>query len=730
MKMPSLPAEAMARRCARHPWRTVGIWLIVVLLSLVSSAILLSDGLTSEVGFRNNPESKRADTLLEERLTGEKKAQEIVIVRSASRTVDAPAFRELVNDLHGRITALGPEVIEVALNYYQTGSEGMVSADRRTTIIPLTMAGTTDDAMDHIEQVKNIVKSFDSQGDFQVIITGDASVGDDWMTAAEKDLQIAELSGIPIALVILVFVFGALVAAFVPLIIATIAIVIAVGAVALIGQVSELAIFVTNMIVTMGLALGIDYSLFIISRYREERRHGREKTDAVAIASATAGRAVFFSGLTVVLALFGMLIVPSTIFASLAVGAILVVLAAILATLTLLPALLCLLGDRVNNLRIPFFQRGRGSQPQGNERGFWDTLARTVMRRPVLSLVLAVGLLVAAIVPISAFHLGASGVSSLPDNMDSKKGFRILEEDFSFGLLTPARIVIDGDIDSPSVQEGIARLTSTLQADPSFYGQPTLQVNPAGDLAELSAPVLGDPTDEEAIDAVKRLRRSYIPEAFRGVEATVLVTGATGGNIDYINMTSDYLPIVFVFVLGLSFVLLTIVFRSIVVPVKAILMNLLSVGAAYGLVVLVFQRGIGADLLGFQEIDKFEAWVPIFLFSVLFGLSMDYHVFLLTRVRERFDETGDNTESVACGLRLTGSIITGAALIMVAVFSGFAAGDLVMFQQMGFGMAVAVLLDATIVRSVVVPAAMRLLGARNWYLPKALRWLPEVRLRE
>ncbi|MEE8373772.1 MAG: MMPL family transporter, partial [Dehalococcoidia bacterium] len=542
------------------------------------------------------------------------------------------------------------------------------------------------------------------------------------------DMETAEVFGIPMALVILVLVFGALVAAIVPLVLGVIAIVMAVAIVAVIGQAYDFSTFVINMIGAVGFALGIDYSLFIVSRYREERSRGRDKMDAIETAGATASRTVFFSGIIVMLALLGMFIVPITMFHSIAAGAILVVITALAVTLTLLPAVLSLMGDRIDSLRVPFFGRRSGEAERSG--GFWERTARIVMRRPVLSLVLAGGILIAAIVPVTDFKLGSSGVSTMPDHLESKKGFLILEEDFSFGLITPAQIVIDGRIDSPSVQAGIERLTVLIEADDSFYGTPELEVNGSGDLAELAAPVVGDPDDEEAIEAVRRLRNDYIPQAFAGVDAEVLVGGATSSDIDYIDLTGKSLPLVFLFVLSLSFVLLTVVFHSIVVPIKAILMNLLSVGAAYGLVVLVFQKGVGADLLGFQAIDKFEAWVPIFLFCLLFGLSMDYHVFLLSRVRERFDQTGDNTESVAFGLRSTGRIITGAALIMVAVFSGFASGELVMFQQLGFGMAVAVFLDATIVRSILVPSAMQLLGTRNWYLPRWLRWLPQIRLRE
>ena len=706
------------------------MWALVIFLAVSFIAIFLGNALTSEEGFRGNPESKRADTLLEERLRGPKRANEIVIVRSETLTVDAPAFQDYVEGLYSSIVALGSDVIEGGMHYYQAGAESLVSADRHTTVLPFVMAGDYDEASDNIDQVHEVIGKADGESEFQALITGEATLGNDFHEMAQKDLQTAEIFAIPLALIILVLVFGAIAAAMVPLVLGIVSIVVALGATALIGQVFELSIFVTNMITAMGLALGIDYSLFIVSRYREERRRGLEKIDAIAAAGATASRAVFFSGMAVVLALFGMLIVPTTLFTGLAIGAILVAIAAVLASLTLLPAVLSLMGDKVNALRIPLSRRGTAKQGEPRKGGFWDWASRGVMRRPVISILIAAGLLVAAAIPAFGINIGAAGISTLPDSIESKEGFLILEEEFSFGLVTPAEIVIDGQIDSEAVQGGIEHLETALESDPDFPGPFRLQVNSSGDLALLSAPVSGDPMGDEAIEAVRRLRTDHIPQAFSGVEADVLVTGATASNIDYIDLTSDYLPIVLAFVLGLSFILLAVAFRSIVVPVTAIIMNLLSVGAAYGLVVLVFMKGVGAGLLGFQHVEIFEAWVPIFLFCVLFGLSMDYNVFLLTRIRERFDQTQNNSESVAFGLRSTAGIITGAALIMVAVFSGFAAGDLVMFQQMGFGLAVAVLLDATIIRTVLVPAAMRLLGRRNWYLPRALRWLPDLRLRE
>ena len=350
------------------------------------------------------------------------------------------------------------------------------------------------------------------------------------------------------------------------------------------------------------------------------------------------------------------------------------------------------------------------------------------MRQPLISLILAGGLLIAALVPFFDINTGSAGISSIPDGTESKEGFLILDEHFSAGEATPAEIVIDGDIDSQPVQLGIERLIAALEEDSFFSQARELQANEQRDLALLSVPVAGDATSRATQDAIMRLRNTYIPTAFAGVQAEVFVTGETAFNIDFFKIADDAAFVVFPFVLGMSFLLLLVVFRSIVVPLKAIILNLLAVGATYGILVLIFQKGWANEAFGFQQTETIEAWLPIFLFAVLFGLSMDYHVFLLSRIRERFDQTRDNTESVAFGIRSTGRLITGAALIMVAVFWGFAAGDLVGLQQMGFGLGLAVLLDATIVRMILVPASMRILGKWNWYLPGWLQWLPDLRV--
>jgi RND superfamily putative drug exporter len=526
----------------------------------------------------------------------------------------------------------------------------------------------------------------------------------------------------------LLVVLGAVVAGFIPILLAAFSIAIAMGATALAGLVVDFSFFVQNMITMIGLAVGIDYSLFIVARYREERLHGRDKLEAIGRAGGTANRAVFFSGMTVVLALLGLLIVPNTIFRSLASGAIFVVLVAVAASMTLLPAILALMGDRVNALRV---RRKAGRVEAGT--GFWDRATRIVMGRPVISLLAGAGLLVALAIPYFSIHTGTSGVSTLPDDIEGKRAFVLLEENFAGGLSEPAEVVIDGDISAPDMQRAMDELTATITGVEAFAAPSPLEVNDAGDLAVMSIPFRGDIYEDASVQAIRDLRETYVPTAFADTDARVLVGGETAFNVDFFDQSDTYMPIVFVFVLGLSFLLLTVVFRSVVLPVKAILMNLLSVGAAYGMVVMFFQEGVGpgfvkdiASALNFIQVESIEAWIPMFLFSVLFGLSMDYHVFLLTRIREHFDLTGDNTEAVAYGLRTTAGIITGAALIMVAVFGGFAAGRLSPLQQMGFGLAVAVFLDATIVRTILVPSAMKLLGRANWYLPRWLEWLPKL----
>jgi len=713
--------ERAARASARHPWRVLVIWIVLIVASVGTIGTLLGSALEGEIAITSETESKRAEQLLAEGFPvtpPEQAVTEVVVVRSERGSVDDAGFERSVVRLADALRQAGATNV---ISFYGSRDEGLVSADRDATKLLIGLGSDPDE--EAVKPLVALVQSLDEEPGIAAAMTGEWTSDADFGQLSQDDLRTGELFfGGPAALIILLVVFGAVVAGVLPLVLAIGSIVLALALTALVGQVFPLSIFTVNMLTGMGLALGIDYSLFVLSRFREERAGGREKLDAIAGAASTASRAVLFSGIAFVLAMTGMLLVPSTILRSLAAGAILVAVVSIVAALTLLPAVLSLLGDRVNALRLPFF--GRAAVGQSESR-FWSRIVRTVMRRPVLSLALAAGLLVALALPALSLDVGSAGPSTLPDRFESKQGFLLLEEEFPSGGVDPVEIAVAGDIGSPEVQTAIQQLEAEAGRQPIF-GDPAVNVNEAGNLARITLPIGGDSIGEQATNAVRTLRTDIVPKAFAGVDTEVAVGGATAEEIDYHDTMDNWLPLVFAFVLGLSFILLTIAFRSIVVAAKAIVMNLLSVGAAYGLLVLVFVEGFGNELFGFQQADAVEAWVPLFLFAVLFGLSMDYQVFLLSRIRERYSQTGDNDAAVAFGVGSTARLITGAALIIIAVFWGFAMGDLIMFQQMGFGVAVALLIDATIVRSVLVPATMKLLGRRNWYLPSWLHWLPDV----
>jgi RND superfamily putative drug exporter len=713
--MKFLSPEAWAWRCVNRPWRTVFVWVGLVVASIATAAVLLSGALTTESTFTGSPDSKRADDLQSSRLGVKVPIRDVVIVRAQSGG-DQAALQAVVAGVHDRLANLGKGVVSVAPT-----AQAPVSKDGGSVLLALTIPGDIADADPKIEKVITAAKD-GAQPGYEVLVTGDATLSRDLTKLSASDLQKGEAIGIPIALVILVIVFGAAVAALIPVLLAVFAIVIGIAMIALIGTVSPLSFFAVNMLTFMGLAVGIDYCLFVVSRFREERARGLAVDAAVVRSAGTAGRAVMFSGLTVVLALVGMLIVPTQIFISLAVGAIVVVLVTMTAALTLLPAVLMLLGDRINRGRIPLLTR---TAREDSRAGVWARAVHVVMRRPALSAAVACGLLLVAALPVLSINTGAAGISSLPDSLSAKQGFVALNRDFSAGAVTPADVVVDGAVGTPKIDAAIASLTEALATDRRF-GAPTIQSHPDQQLAVISVPVAGDSTSPAAEGAVKMLRNDVIPAAFDGTGANVYVTGATAVNLDFTAITKTYLPIVFALVLGLSFILLLVAFRSVVVPLTSIVMNLLSVGAAYGLLVFVTQMGHGAGLFGFHVVPTIEAWIPLFLFSVLFGLSMDYQVFLVSRIRERYEQNGNTREAVAYGIGSTAHLITGAALIMVAVFAGFASGDLVMFQQMGFGLGVAILVDATVVRVVLMPAVMELLGDRNWYLPGWLEWLPNL----
>ena len=702
--------ERLARGAAVRPRRTLALWGVAVVVALVLIATSLH-GLSSNSHVVGKPESTKASDAIAQSFprTAASEKQDVIVVSSSRYRSSSPRFRTFVSHLAAELRASGK---------VSGGRLAAVAPNGHAVLVSLVIRSDSGAA-----PVEQFVEKANGGG-FTVGITGYRTTNHDFGKQSQTDLEKGELAfGLPAALVVLVLVFGAVVAGLVPVLMAILSIIVALGLVALVSLGFSLSVFIVNMLTGMGLALGIDYSLFVVSRYREERRLGLAKEDAIAHAGATASRAVLFSGSTFVVALIGMFIVPTSIMRSLALGAILVGIVSVAAALTLLPALLSIAGDRVDALRVPVLGRNLG-RADAVEGRFWERIVKGVLRRPALSLAVAVGAMLAAASPIFGLHIGANGVSTLPSSLPSRQGYDQLQRSFPVQNPQPARIVAVGG-NAGTVHRDLLRLERRLAAEGSF-GAGTIQTSARDGVALLTSPVRGDPVGGAAVKAVRDLRARVIPAAFRGSGAHVYVGGVTAENVDYFDAVTNPTPYVLLFVLGLSFVLLTVAFRSIVVALVSVLLNLLSVGAAYGLLTLVFLYGDGASLFGFQHTHVIDAWVPLFLFSVLFGLSMDYQVFLMSRIKERYDASGSTHAALVGGVASTARIITGAALIIVVVFAGFAAGKLVMFQQMGFGVAVALLLDATIIRSVVLPSMLGLLDRHSWYLPRWLEWLPHV----
>jgi RND superfamily putative drug exporter len=749
-----LNPETLARASSHHAWRTVGIWAVILILGFGASGVLLSKALTTDFDFTNNPEAIQAQTLLQQKQLEQDVTPETFVMTGSQGATTDPAFIASVNAALNDIRALDPTVVLQVPSQFplsqadksnpQVAALGPFPSEDGTAVLFNVILVKASDQTATIVDGLDAIQAKYSAGDTHFYMLGEPTSTADFKKISEDDLKKGETIGVVVAIVVLLIVFGSLIAGVTPIIMGIFAIGVAFGVVGLLGEVWRWSFFVPNLMTMLGLAVGIDYSLFIVSRYREERRRGRDNLEAIGMSGATANRAVFFSGLTVVIALAGMLLVPTTIFRGLAGGAIIVVLISVALSMTLLPALMALFSDR---LVKPGFLFGRGrTLEQGRAGGFWDRESRSVMKRPWVYLIVTASFLILLSVPYWAqsradgvgrgMKKGFSGIEAIPDGIPTKDAFNVLVAKFpkESGAQSTAQVVIPGAANDPTISSEIEALDTAVAGNPAFARPQPPQTSQDGTVTLVAIPFAGEATDSQsqaAVDAVTALRDQYVPQAF-GQDSGVLVGGDTALTKDFFDISNKYTPIVILLVLGLSFILLTVVFRSIVVPAKAIVMNLLSVGAAYGLITLIFQQGGPswaksiADALNFTQVQAIESWLPLFLFSILFGLSMDYQVFLLSRIREEYDKTSDNSEAVAYGLRTTGGIITGAAVIMVAVFAAFASGRIAALQEMGFGLAVAVFLDATIVRSVLVPSAMKLLGDRNWYLPKWLQWLPKV----
>ena len=647
---------------------------------------------------------------------------EQVVFSNPSLDAGEPAFRRTVEGLVQQLRAL-PEVESVA-SYYDTNDPGMVSDSPRVVLARVVIKGDSDDADEKIDAILDTVHTAASEADgFEIAMGGQTSITKQSSELLEKDFARIMMVTLVLGLIILLIAFRAVVAALVPLVLAIGSIFIATSIAAIVSQAYPLAESYSEMILLMGMAVGIDYSLFIVSRFRNERKAGRPKLEAIAVASDTTGRAVFYAGVTVMLSLVGLMMTNNPIFISLALGAIIVVLIALVGSLTLVPAILGILGDNINRLRVPIIGR---EKPESNGGGFWGGITDRVLARPGVLATITIAALILAALPVASLNLGFNGGSdALPDAVEGKRAIELLEEHFTAGLMSPAYVVVDApDVHSPDVKASVDRLIESMDKDESFFTPFNLVSNDAGDLLYVKVPMAGEVDDKESTNALKHLRNDIIPAAFTDSDAQVYVSGATAGSMDFKDHMYKTAPYVFGFVLVLAFLLLLVMFRSIVIPVKAIVLNLLSVGAAYGVLVAVFQWGWGISLLGTEATGVIEAWLPLFLFGILFGLSMDYHMLILSRIKEAYDQGLSNDESVSTGIKITAGQITSAAAIMVGVFGSFALASDIGMKQFGLGLGVAVLIDATVIRSVLLPASMKLLGDRNWYLPMWLEWLP------
>jgi RND superfamily putative drug exporter len=563
--------------------RVIALWAVAVVASCAVVALFLGDALTANIETTRQTDSKQGAALLarafpQDPAQRDRAVTETVVVRgrAGDRTLDA-RVRALARELH----AAGATGVVTSLH-----GKPLVSGDGRARAILL---GLGPDGDERIPAVYRAVQRVDAQPAYEAAVSGGWTSDADQGQASRDDLRAGELLfGLPAALLVLLLVFGAVVAGLVPIVLALVSIVIALALATGLGQAYDLSLYSVNMVTAMGLALGIDYSLFVLSRYREERARGRSEREAIAVAGETASRAVLFSGMTFVLAMFGVALVPTTIFRSLAAGAILVGVVSVLAALTLLPAVLGLLGDRINAVRLPVF--GRAADRAGSEGRVWGAIVRAVMRRPLLSLVLSAGLLLVLAVPVLGLETGSQGRSTLPDRFETKRGYVLLTEEFPRLTTDPVEIVVAGDASSAPVRAGVRRLEGGL-ARRSMFARPTVAASPSRDVTRVTVPMSGDPDAPPAIRAVRELRERVIPRALAGVPATAFVTGSTAQELDYQDTINAWAAPIIAVVLGLSFVLLTVAFRSIVVSLKSILLNLLSVGAAYGLLVTVFQTG-------------------------------------------------------------------------------------------------------------------------------------------
>ena len=717
MQRKSNIAARAARWSATHRKTAIFGWLAFVVVSIVIGGAVGQRQLTDAEAVSG--EAGRAEVALEKaKLTPN---AEVVLIQSRNGSVDEPAVQAAIDDTTRTLGKL-PSVTEMSS---PASGGGQVSADRRSALVEFEIPGDKEAAEAKVDASLAAVASVQRRHPgARVEQFGSASASRAVEAAFSEDLSKAETTSLPVTLILLVIAFGALVAALVPLLLAFSAVIATTGLLALLSQLVPMDPNVSSVVILVGLAVGVDYSLFYLRREREERSAGRSAEASLAAAAATSGRAVLVSGMTVIAAMAGMLLSGDPTFTSFAVGTMTVVAVAMIASLTVLPAVLSKLGDRVDRGRIPFLRRLTARR---TGRSAWGRVIDAVMRRPVVSMVASAALLIALAVPALGMHTVVSGAEDLPRDMPVVQTYDRVTEAFPNEAAGSTVVVEAEDVTSGPVAMAIGDLRSRVAADREVNGPITQETSADGTVASIVVPTVGKGSDARATVAMEHIRGQIVPAAFAGVSgAHVNVTGAAAESKDFNEQLAQRLPLVFAFVLGLAFLLLLVTFRSLVVPIKAIVLNLLSVGAAYGVLVLVFQDGLGESLLGFHSNGGVSSWLPLFLFVILFGLSMDYHVLILSRVREAVDRGLSSDDAVREGIAATAGTVTSAAVVMVAVFSIFATLRILDMKEMGIGLAVAVLIDATIVRAILLPATMKVLGDRNWYLPSALGWLPRV----
>lgn len=708
---------------ARHRWTIVGATVLLLVVSFLLSGSLGVE--TSDV--MGAGDGRKGMQLYEDRFDIIEPADELVLFNNPEIVVDDPAYRTPVDTLVAKLRTL--EGVDSVVSYYDTGMESMVSADRHVLMARLVFKpAESEQVQEWVKPVMDTVRDANgSTAGFEIDMiggtSGNVAMNDLVNSEFGMILMVALLGGF----IIMMLAFGSAVAAVVPLILAMAAVFAAVGVAVLVSRIQPLNMYYYEMIVLVGLAVGVDYSLFIINRFREERAAGRPKIEAIQVASNTTGRAVFYAGVTVVISVSGLLLTGDALFYGLGLGAMIVVLISILGSITFLPALMSILGDGLNRLRIP----GLGRPSYGG--GIWGAITDRVMARPVIFATVILALLIAAAIPLFSLHIGTTPISTetMPSKMRGYHALQLMEDNFG-GLaeMGALYVIVDpgekGSVDTPAIQSSVTSLLEKVGKDSAFIPPFQTQISSARNLEVIAIPVVDSSNEDIAKAAVRKMRDDIIPATFNGSGADVLVSGQASYIVDAGDNVKSKAPIVFTYVLGLAFLVLLLMFRSIVIPVKAIILNLISVGAAYGILVMVFQWGYGESILNFKSVGIIEIFMPLFLFAVLFGLSMDYHMLLLSRIKEAYDEGHSNEESVSRGIKSTAALITSAAAIMVIVFAAFALSSAMFMKQMGVGLGIAVLIDATLIRAVLLPASMKLLGDWNWYLPSWLNWLPRI----